>query len=255
MAGTVHAEDVVPGSSLQDPSSGIPSFVVTNDTNGIDYEDSPTPQRVLPPNAVNIEAVTNFGHSQQVLAPDLTLGDSAGKDSPDSAFLASIMGNVMGDTLAKTGNYTAGVIGYYSITGTNASLFGKAGVMGIAGDGTISADAGVVSVLDGDGGGATTPLAMFKAWKFNSTANNNPQYGLDLLSAVSGFQPLVPTNADIRLANSVCVMQGAGAPTDGVTGDNFAGPGTLYIDTTNANAYIQSSLITTPVWKLITRAP
>jgi hypothetical protein len=48
-------------------------------------------------------------------------------------------------------------------------------------------------------------------------------------------------------------MNGAGAPVDGTTGHNYAGPGSMYIDTTGANAYIQTSLITTPVWKLITR--
>jgi hypothetical protein len=49
-------------------------------------------------------------------------------------------------------------------------------------------------------------------------------------------------------------MTGAGAPTDGTTGDNFAGPGSLFVDITGANLYIQTSAITTPVWKIVTRA-
>ncbi len=36
---------------------------------------------------------------------------------------------------------------------------------------------------------------------------------------------------------------------DETTGDNFAGPGSLFVDITGANLYIQTSAITTPVWK------
>jgi hypothetical protein len=56
------------------------------------------------------------------------------------------------------------------------------------------------------------------------------------------------------MEDDVVVMVDAGAPVDGTTGDDFAGPGSMYIDITNANLYIQTSLITTPVWKLVTRA-
>jgi hypothetical protein len=62
------------------------------------------------------------------------------------------------------------------------------------------------------------------------------------------------TKANIRMENNVVVMTGAGAPVDGTTGDNFAGPGSLFVDITGANLYIQTSAITTPVWKLVTRA-
>jgi hypothetical protein len=74
-----------------------------------------------------------------------------------------------------------------------------------------------------------------------------PNYGLDLASASVN-------KADVRLAGNTVIMQGAGAPVDGTTGDNFAGIGSLYIDTTNGNLYLQSAVITAPVWKLVTRA-
>lgn len=54
--------------------------------------------------------------------------------------------------------------------------------------------------------------------------------------------------------NNVVELSGAGAPVDGTTGDNLAGPGSRYTDITGADLYIQTSLITTPVWKLVTRA-
>lgn len=52
----------------------------------------------------------------------------------------------------------------------------------------------------------------------------------------------------VRIPNNVCFITAAGAPVDGTTGDNFAGPGSLYFDITNKKVYIQTSLITTPVW-------
>lgn len=53
------------------------------------------------------------------------------------------------------------------------------------------------------------------------------------------------------LGNNVIIMQGAGAPVDGTTGDNVAGTGSLYINRTAGTLYIQTSLITTPVWVLV----
>jgi hypothetical protein len=50
------------------------------------------------------------------------------------------------------------------------------------------------------------------------------------------------------------VYTNAGVPVDGTTGDNIAAKGSLLIDTTNANLYVQTGLITNPVWKLVTRA-
>jgi len=49
-------------------------------------------------------------------------------------------------------------------------------------------------------------------------------------------------------------MVDAGAPVNGTTGDNFAGIGSMYIDSTAGNLYLQTGVITSPVWKLVTRA-
>lgn len=53
---------------------------------------------------------------------------------------------------------------------------------------------------------------------------------------------------------TVLIMTGAGAPVDGTTGDNVAGIGSLYLDTTAGDIYVQTAVITAPVWKLVTRA-
>jgi hypothetical protein len=60
--------------------------------------------------------------------------------------------------------------------------------------------------------------------------------------------------ANIRMEDDVVVMVNTGAPVDGTTGDNFAGPGSMYIDSTAGNLYLQTAVITSPVWKLVTRA-
>lgn len=193
--------------------------------------------------------------SFQPYAVDLNLQPGAGRSAAQgTAFLAPFMGNILGDTLTQDSNYLGGMVGAYSITGAGASIYPKGGVVGIVMDGVTDADAPVVSVLDGDGGGATTPGAMFKVRRLNSTVSNKPNYGLDLYDSTAGYTPMLYEKADIRLSNEVVFMQGAGAPVDGTTGDNFAGPGSLYIDTTNGDLYLQTSAITTPVWKLVTRA-
>jgi hypothetical protein len=56
------------------------------------------------------------------------------------------------------------------------------------------------------------------------------------------------------MEDDVVVMVNTGVPVDGTTGDNFAGPGSMYIDSTAGNLYLQTGLITSPVWKLVTRA-
>jgi hypothetical protein len=69
------------------------------------------------------------------------------------------------------------------------------------------------------------------------------------LTLASG-QIKAPTGGTLAIGVTI-IMTGAGAPVDGTTGDNVAGPGSLYSDITNGKLYIQTSLITTPVWVLV----
>jgi hypothetical protein len=199
----------------------------------------------------NVNDSHSGASSYQTVGPTLVLDSAAGKNAPDSAQLGPIMGEVDGDSLTKTGNYVFGVQGKDVVTGTNARAV-KGGVLGVVGDGVTDTDGAVVALLDGDSGATTTPAAMFKAKKLNSTAGNNPDYGLDLKSAESGFQALVPKKADIRIADDVCLLHGAGAPT--TAGTNFAGKGSLYVDITNGKLYINGGTSGSPSWKLVTSA-
>lgn len=188
--------------------------------------------------------------SNQAVAADLEVAATVG-DNTDTSFIAAGMFNLIGDALTKTKNYLAGVIGAYSLTGSNGSTYQKGGVLGIIMDGVSVADGAVVAVLDGDSS-QTNANAAFAARGNNSVPNSGFDYGLDLYSAAHDGYPVLPIlKADIRCSNQVVIMNGAGAPVDGTTGDNFAGPGSLYLDITNGVIYIQTSLITTPVWVLV----
>ena len=200
--------------------------------------------------------------SFQGIAGDTTLAATAGRDKGDGgSFQAAIMGNIHGSTLTKTGNFVAGVIGAYDIQSTNASELPKGAVIGSIFDGSTTADGIIVAEIDGsDPSAVTRANACFKGRQLNSNAGSGVDYGLDLHdTALSGYLsdptlPLAIAKADIRMSSQVCIMHGAGVPTDGTTGDNFAEKGSLYIDTTNGKLYVQGGAITSPAWKIVTSA-
>lgn len=194
--------------------------------------------------------------SFQAMAADLELDADAGKDAGDSAFLAAGMFNLLGDALTKTANYLAGVIGAYSVTDAKAGELQAGAVIGIAMDGVSDADGVVVAVIDGSDPSTETRVnAMFAARMNNNDAGSGADFGLDLHDAgrssdyyTGGGTALAYAKADIRLAGAVCILQGAGAPSNGTTGDDVAAKGSLYIDTTNGVLYINTGAIDNPTW-------
>jgi hypothetical protein len=154
--------------------------------------------------------------SFQPIAADLTLAAGAGKDSPDTAFLAPVMGNVWGTDPTKTGNYLGGLIGFYSISGTGGSTYPKGAVLAGIGDGSTDADGAVVAFIDGDSA-KTNARAAFAVMNNNSTPGSGFKYGLDLYSATrDGYPPVAFTEADIRFS-------------DGTKQTSAAGPAISYI--------------------------
>lgn len=201
--------------------------------------------------------------SFQPVAVDLNLDPAAGtSDAGDSSFLGAIMGNVLGAILTKTHNFIGGLIGALSVTGAKGSDLQVGAVVGIVMDGVTEADGAVVAVIDGgDPSSVTRANAAFAARMNNNDAGSGVDYGLDLYDPgrdetlyTGGGEPLAIAKAIIRTPSQVCVMEGAGVPVDGTTGDNFAAVGSIYIDVTNAEAYINAGTITDSVWKKITRA-
>jgi hypothetical protein len=191
-----------------------------------------------------------------IVNPTASFGSSTAT-APSSA--QGVAGQVFGSgNQTSTATYYIGTMGRYLMTGTNASTFAKAGVMGVVGDQTTTADAAVMAWMDGDGG-VTTARAGFGIGMTQSTGASGFDYGMDLnlQDAVGGGGSIRPyKKAEIRVSNNVVVMTGAGAPTSGAsgTGDDFAGPGSLFVDVTGANLYVQAGTISSPDWKLVTRA-
>lgn len=221
------------------------------------------------PNVTTTGAVTQSTTSSstssfQGIAGDTTLTAESGRDKGEGgSFQAAIMGNIHGSNLLETGNFVAGVIGVYDIQGTNASELPKAGVLGSIFDGSTTADGIVVAEIDGSDPSAVTRAgAAFKARQLNMNAGSGVDYGIDLYdTAVSGYMssptlPLAVAKADIHGTFQVSIMNGAGVPTDGVTGATFAEKGSLYIDRTNGKLYINggAGTLASPVWKIVTSA-
>jgi hypothetical protein len=185
-------------------------------------------------------------------------GAFGSSDATDPSSAQGSSGQVFGSNLTSTATYYVGATGRYLITGTNASTFPKVGMLGVIGNTTTTGDAAVMAWMDGDGG-TTTARAGFGIGMTQSTAASGFDYGMDLelQDAVGGGASVQPyKKAEIRVSNDVVVMTGSVAPTSGAsgTGDDFAGPGSLYVDYTAANVYIQAGTISSPNWKLITRA-
>lgn len=213
------------------------------------------------------EEYSGTGSSHQVIAIDLEVAATAGSDDgTDPAFLAPIMGNVLGDAVTGEGNYMGGLIGAYSVTDANGSDYPTAGVMGVVMDGVTDVDACVLAVIDGSDPSSTTRArAAFGVRMLNNSGDSGVDYGVDLHDAGSahytgGGDPFSVTKAAIRLPDQVCWITGAGVPvnyTDGsppATGEGIAAIGSLYTDRTNGNLYINAGTQAEPIWKLVTRA-
>lgn len=203
----------------------------------------------------NVETITNTysdDGSFQALAGDLNLATGA-----SGSFLAGAMGNVLGDALADTGGYVAGVIGSYNITTSNATTNPCGGVIGEVGDLAANADGAVVAVLGGDSG-TTTAGAAFKVMNNNSTAASGFDFGLDLQDAAhDGYQPVDSAfylKSEVRLTEDVCVkVLLSGTPVDGTsgTGAGVCGPGSLLVAVAGAKLYINTNTKASPTWTVV----
>jgi hypothetical protein len=151
-----------------------------------------------------------------------------------------------------TFNHIAGVAGEFAVIGAYTNNAVMAGVMGIINTNTLSGDAAVMAFMDGDSG-VTTCRAAFGVAMAQTTPGSGFEFGLDLKMqdpVADGGGPsgvIAYTKANIRMEDDVVVMVDAGAPVNGTTGDDFAGPGSMYVDITNAGTFISIQvLITTP---------
>lgn len=223
------------------------------------------------PATVVSEDYSGTGESYQPVAVDLNLASAAGSDDgTDPSFLAPIMGNILGEDVAGEGNYLAGVIGAYSITGTGGSDYPKAALMGIIMDGSTDADAAVLAVIDGsDPSSETRARAMFGVAVNSNEGDSGVDYGVDLFATPNphftdspgdGQQGLNVAKAELRMSNEVCIITDTGVPvdyTDGdpvATGETYAEKGSIYIRIDTGKLYVNGGTKAQPVWKLVTSA-
>lgn len=110
---------------------------------------------------------------------------------------------------AGTDVYMAGAVGYYGVTGTNASVYPVGAVIGWVGGETTTADGAFVAVLGGDSG-ITRAGAAYTVRSTNSTPGTYFDYGIDFNSGtIVDYSEVTYNTAEIRL--------GKGATIDNLT--------------------------------------
>jgi hypothetical protein len=145
-------------------------------------------------------------HSHQSDAADLTLDSKAGSSTSGSPkYLASSMWNVFGDTLTRTANYIAGVIGAYSVTGTKSSTYPTGAVLAQITDGVTDVDGAVVAYIDGDSS-QTNAGAAFTVRNNNSTPGSGFAFGVDLKGPThDGYPAVAFIDGEMRFSNGTYV--------------------------------------------------
>jgi hypothetical protein len=153
-------------------------------------------------------------------------------------------------------NHIAGVAGEFAVIGSYTNNALMAGVMGIINTNTLSGDAAVMAFMDGDSG-VTTCRAAFGVAMAQTTPGSGFEFGIDLkmqdpIADGGGSSGVIAyTKANIRMEDDVVVMVDAGVPVNGTTGDNFAGTGSLYVDSTAGVLYINTGAISNPTWVVV----
>jgi hypothetical protein len=152
--------------------------------------------------------------SFQPVAVDLNLDPDAGtSEAGETAFLAPVMGNLLGDTLTKENNYLAGLIAALSVTGVRVTVLPMAALLAVLMDGNVTADGIVVAHIDGgDPSTQTNARAAFAVSVFNNHASSGVEYGLDLFYSpptevndlLSGTaKAFAPSKAEMRFHNGL----------------------------------------------------
>lgn len=184
------------------------------------------------PDALTIASTTEVG----VTATDDGAGSFQGvwadvtfSGVGSGSYHGAMMGNVLGTNLDVSANNVFGVLGKYTVDGTNGSTEAKAGVVGEVGEGTTTANGAVVALLGGDGGSVTADAA-FKVMGQNSTGGGFT-YGLDLFNANTGAyldnDQIITT--DIRLQNGATISNDTNNMVD------FAGATSLRLPAAGIN--------------------
>jgi hypothetical protein len=192
-----------------------------------------------------VQPTTGFGSSDY-----LTPGEAYG------VFGRTQSGAPFATTPTTTFNHVAGLAGNFAVIGTYSNNGLMAGVMGIINTNTLSGDAAVMAFMQGDSG-LTTARAAYGVAMAQTTSLSGFEYGIDLKiqdpvldgGGPSSVRPY--KKANIRMENDVVFMNAAGVPSNGSTGANFAGKGSLYVDISSGILYINTNTLASPTWTVV----
>jgi hypothetical protein len=192
-----------------------------------------------------VQPTTGFGSSDY-----LTPGEAYG------VFGRTQSGAPFATTPTTTFNHVAGLAGNFAVIGTYSNNGLMAGVMGIINTNTLSGDAAVMAFMQGDSG-LTTARAAYGVAMAQTTSLSGFDYGIDLKiqdpvldgGGPSSVRPY--KKANIRMENDVVFMNAAGVPSNGSTGANFAGKGSLYVDISSGILYINTNTLASPTWTVV----
>lgn len=117
----------------------------------------------------------------------------------------------------------------------------------------------VIAPLDGT---ASNPSISFGGDSSNNSGTGLYGTGTTISHAISGVNAstlsstLLTLAVSLSMGNDVVILTNAGVPTNGGagTGVGVAGPGSICVDYTNANLYVNGNTKASPTWKLVTRA-
>ena len=192
-----------------------------------------------------VQPTTGFGSSDY-----LTPGEAYG------VFGRTQSGAPFATTPTTTFNNIAGTVGNFAVIGTYNNNGLMAGVLGIINTNTLSGDAAVMAFMQGDSG-ITTARAAYGVAMVQTTSGSGFDFGIDLKMQDPQLDGGGPTGvipykkANIRMENDVVFMNAAGVPSNGSTGANFAGKGSLYVNITTGILYINTGTLASPTWTVV----
>lgn len=68
-----------------------------------------------------------------------------------------------------------------------------------------------------------------------------------MITAPGNFQAML----NDLVNNGIFIVVDAGAPTNGTTGANLCGPGSLYVNKTNGKWYTNTNTLASPTWTVV----
>lgn len=195
--------------------------------------------------------------SYQPVSVDFTLGATAGSSvSGNTHYYAPAMFNIFGDTLTKTQNYVGGMIGAFSVTGTNATTYPSGAVLGQITDGVTDADGAFVAYIDGDSA-QTNARAAYAVMNNNSVPNSGFAIGLNLGGGAThdGYPAVSYTTGDVQFSGGALLLSGSCATRACVLAAYPSAPqGSIYVSSAaGGHNYIKvANAAANTDWQLIT---